>query len=221
MPRHRAVSPIALACAAALAAAAGGCSSNVLDNNQAVTFQKPADIFAKPDWARASSDNKTADLGPKGPVGPDDLVGADGRCAPPAREPAAAATPAPPSDRPVGSVAGDLAGPPMPAAMPAAANPAEAMPAEPGGPQVVGGIALGMTECDASRRAGLPNNVSIGDEKGERKVVLTYLTGPWPAIYTFNSGRLKVIDRAPTPPAPPKAPPKKKKTAAKPKTVAQ
>ena len=64
----------------------------------------------------------------------------------------------------------------------------------------MGGIALGMTECEVVRRAGLPDNVNIGaGEKGERKVVLTYLSGTWPGIYTFDAGRLKVIDRAPVP----------------------
>jgi len=88
------------------------------------------------------------------------------------------------------------------------------MPAtlEPGAPPVLGGIALGMSECEAVRRAGQPSNVliSVGD-KGERKVVLTYLSGPWPGIYTFASGRLKVIDAAPEQAKPKKAPPKKKK----------
>ena len=58
-----------------------------------------------------------------------------------------------------------------------------------------GGIALGMTECQAVRRAGTPSNVAIGaGDRGERKVVLTYLSGPWPGIYTFRDGRLKEID---------------------------
>jgi hypothetical protein len=228
LPRHRVVSTLGLACAAALAVAAGGCSNKatVFDSNEGGMFSKPVDIFAKPDWARATGEGKTAELGPKGPVGPDDLVGPDGRCAPTVREPppqgALPAKPEPPADRPVGSVAGDLAGPPMPVATAASANPADAIQVNPSAPQVAGGIALGMTECDAAQRAGLPTNVSIGNEKGERKVVLTYLTGTWPGIYTFNSGRLKIIDRAPTPPVPPKEPPKKKaNTAAKPKTTVQ
>ena len=176
------------------------------DQNDGGWFSKPLDVFAKPDWARPSSDGKTAELGPRGPVGPDDLVGADGRCAvaaaEPAPPPAAPAAGEPPADRPVGSVAGDLAGAPMPAATQASA-----------GPQVMGGIALGMTECQAVARAGLPGNVAIsGGDKGERSVVLTYLTGTWPGIYHFSDGRLKAIDRAPAPPEPPKAPPKKKTT---------
>ena len=82
-------------------------------------------------------------------------------------------------------MAGDLASAPMPAATPASANPNAALPDQPpGAPQVMGGIALGMTECQAVRRAGLPGNVNISaGDKGERKVVLTYLTGPWPGIY--------------------------------------
>ena len=84
-----------------------------------------------------------------------------------------------------------------------------------------GGIALGMTECQAVQRGGAPTNVAISaGDKGERKVVLTYLSGPWPGIYTFSDGRLKVIDRAPEQPKPAKAAPKKKKPV-KPKTASR
>ena len=73
-----------------------------------------------------------------------------------------------------------------------------------------GGIALGMTECQTVQRAGAPSNVAISaGEKGERKVVLTYLSGPWPGIYTFASGRLNVVERAPEQPKPAKAAPQK------------
>lgn len=215
MPRHRIVSRIALVCA--IAAGVAGCSGSaaIFDKNEA-WFSKPVEIFSKPDWARATGDSKVGDLGPRGPVGVEDLVGPDGRCgaaaeiaqasAPPPAVPAAQA------DRPVGSVAGDLAGAPMPAGAVATANPA----GPEAGPPVLGGIALGMTECQAVRRAGSPGNVAISaGEKGERQVVLTYLSGTWPGIYRFNDGRLKVIERAPAPPEPAKKPPKKK-TAKKP-----
>ena len=168
-------------------------------------FSRP--FIEKPEWAKSDSISKTPDLGPTRPVGPDDLVSADGRCSVQAPEPASAAAPVapPPADRPVGSVAGDLAGAPMPAGVPPAAAP------DPSGPTVMGGIALGMTECQAVQRAGLPGNVAVSaGDRGERSVVLTYLSGPWPGIYKFSDGRLKVIERAPLPPAPPKAPPKKK-----------
>jgi hypothetical protein len=104
----------------------------------------------------------------------------------------------------------------MPAAAPAFDNqPTGANP-------LLGGVALGMSECEVVRRAGLPGTVSIGTgEGGNRKAVLTYLAGPWPGIYTFDSGRLKVVDRAPEQPAPPKEPPKTKKAKKplKPKTA--
>ncbi len=203
-----------------LVAGVAGCKNSAQvfqDQNEGGWFSKPLDLFGKPDWARTVAINKTADLGPRGPVGPEDLVSADGRCSFATAETAQAAAPPvaqSPADRPVGSVAGDLAGAPMPVA---------AAP-EPGAPQVMGGIALGMTECQAVQRAGLPGNVAISaGERGERSVVLTYLTGTWPGIYRFSDGRLNVIDRAPAPPEPPKAPPKKKtkKPVKKPVTLQQ
>jgi hypothetical protein len=82
----------------------------------------------------------------------------------------------------------------------------------------MGGIALGMSECDVVRRVGLPGNINIGaGDRGDRKVVLTYLTGSWPGIYTFDAGRLKIVDRAPEPP-PSAKPPAKTKKAKKPVT---
>jgi hypothetical protein len=218
LPRHRVVSRIALVCAAALAVAVAGCKNSAQlfeSNNEGGWFSKPVDIFSKPDWARFS-DAKTAELGPKGPVGPEDLVGADGRCVAeaavrPLPNPAAPAEP--PADRPVGSMAGDLAGAPMPAGTVASANSGDGLQggAVAGAPTVMGGIALGMTECQAVQRAGVPGNVNVSaGDRGERKLMLTYLSGPWPGIYHFADGRLKEINRAPLPPEPPKAPPKKK-----------
>jgi len=90
--------------------------------------------------------------------------------------------------------------------------------------KLMGGVALGMSECDVVRRAGLPGNVNIGGgDKGERRVVLTYLSGTWPGIYTFDAGRLKVVDRAPEPAPSAKSPVKKKKAKkpVKPKTAAR
>lgn len=59
-----------------------------------------------------------------------------------------------------------------------------------------GGVGLGMTECQVVARTGQAGQVDIGaDDKGERKVVLTYMSGPWPGIYTFSAGRLKMVDR--------------------------
>ena len=226
--RCRVVSRIALVCAAALAVAACKNATAVFqDQNEGGWFSKPMDVFAKPSWATAAIDDNNVQLS-RGPVAPDELVGADGRCSAPAAEavsPAPAA--APPerlADRPVGSMAGDLASAPMPAAIPASANPNAALPGQsPGAPQLMGGVALGMSECDVVRRAGLASNVNISTgDRGERKVVLTYLSSTWPGIYTFGAGRLKVVDRAPVPETPVKPPAKTKKAKkpVKPKTAA-
>jgi hypothetical protein len=231
--RCRAVSRIALIlCAAGLALGVAGCKNSAQifeDNNEGGFFSKPVNLFAKPSWASATADDPNVHLSPRGPVASENLVGADGRCgsavaeaAPPTEPPAPAATPARPADRPVGSMAGDLANAPMPAATPASANPNPALPEQPNsGSLIMGGIALGMTECDVVRRAGTPGNVNISaGDRGERKVVLTYLSGTWPGIYTFADGRLKIVDRAPVPEKPIKPVKKiKAKKAVKPKTA--
>lgn len=211
---------IALACATALAVCGCKNSAEILqDQNDGGWFSKPVALFAKPDWARPVTTG--VNLGPQGPVGAEDMVSADGRCAVPA---AATTEPAPPADRAVGTAAGDLVGSQTSAATPAAATPNSGLqrlePAA-GPPPVAGGIALGMTECQAVQRAGTPNDVAISaDQKGERKVVITYLSGPWPGIYTFAGGRLSVVERAPEQPkaAAPKKTPKKKMP---PKTASQ
>ena len=204
----------------------GGCknAAGVFEDGEGV---KSANIFTTPEWARPST--AKASLNPQGPVGPEDLVGADGRCASPATAQAAEAPPAQAAepvsaDREVGSVAGDLAGAPMPAPTRASTGPDPSpQKLEPAMPQIAGGIALGMTECQAVQRAGIPTNVAISaGDKGERRAVLTFLSGPWPGIYTFADGRLKVIDRAPEQPKP-SAPAKKtpKKKSGTPRTASQ
>jgi len=195
----RAVSKLAFICAAAAAAALGGCSGTTSTFDAANLLPKPSTIFATPDWARPASNN-TGDLEPKGAVGPADLVSADGACPPAPPEPgqAQAAAAPPPANAPVGTPAGDLGSAQAPAG------------GDPGAQQALGGIALGMTECQAVRRAGQPSNVAISaSNSGERKVVLTYQSGTWPGIYTFNAGRLKTVERVPGQEKP-KAPAKKK-----------
>jgi hypothetical protein len=235
------VTRLALVAAAALAAAAGGCSG-LGDAFEAhdQAFTKP--FIETPEWAK-SSNAKTTPLAPSGPVAPEDLVDAGGRCATEAQAQASVAAPAPavpepaappaaaaPAARPsYGSVAGDLASAPMPAGPPPAPMPVAVRPSdrldtlqpEGGGARpAIGGIALGMTECQAVRRAGQPSNVTIGaGDKGARKVVVTYLSGPWPGIYTFASGRLQEIDAAPASAKPAKPAPKKKPKRASPKTA--
>ena len=230
--RRRAVFRIALVLGV-VGFALAGCKNSLQlfeDQNEGGLFSKPMDVLTKPSWASASVDDVNVRL-TRGPVTPEELVGADGRCGPAAVQaaPVQAAAPAPPpvrpADRPVGSVAGDLASAPMPAATPASANPNAGLPEQPGGGSLtMGGIALGMSECDVVRRAGLPGNVAISaGDRSERKVVLTYLTGNWPGIYTFDAGRLKIVDRAPVPETPVKPPAKKKKAkkSTKPKTASR
>jgi hypothetical protein len=84
----------------------------------------------------------------------------------------------------------------------------------PQSPLVAGAIVLQMTECDVVRRAGPVEKVDFGvNDRGERAVVLTYIGGSSPGVYRFAGGRLVSIERAPEPPAPPKA--QKKSPAAK------
>lgn len=64
-------------------------------------------------------------------------------------------------------------------------------------------IGLTMTECQVVAVAGRPDQVTIGaDKAGDRKSVLTYNKGDHAGVYTFVSGRLKVIDALPTPAKP-------------------
>lgn len=241
MSRRRAVSSLAFAFAAVLAASLGGCGYNeaVDEIKEGQLFQQK--IFKTPVWAQSSGQTKMAELEPHGPVPSGDLVNAAGQCAPktppvaqaapapqpvagqaaeqPAAQPAALSPAAARAKAEVGSIAGDLASAPMPQGPPPAPPPPKhhggvsirpandmdrlqpagmsGMPPV-SGAALLGGIALGMTECQAVRRAGQPTHVNIvvGD-KGQRKVVLTYLSGSWPGIYTFQSGRLKVVDAAP------------------------
>jgi len=67
-----------------------------------------------------------------------------------------------------------------------------------------GGIALQMTECEVVRRAGLPDKIESGESRTHRHLMLTYLQGPRPGIYTFISGRLAAIERVAEPPPPPR-----------------
>lgn len=181
-----------LASTALLALGLAGCSG------MADTFKSDAGWFSKPisgllsrEDGSGNQGNRNFTLGPTGPVGPEELINADGSCAPAAAEaPAAAPTGAQADAAPATPAAGDAA------------------------PPVLGGVALGMTECQVARRAGTPSNVAIGaGDNNERKVVLTYLGGPWPGVYTFASGRLKVVDEVPQAQKPAKKPVAKKKRA--------
>jgi hypothetical protein len=128
-------------------------------------------------------------LTPDRPLTPEDYVSAEGFCAgmaPPGGAPADA-----------NAMTEGPAGSPPPA------------PAPQGGT-----VALGHTECDVVRGIGAPDSVNISAGPGGTRVaVVTWLHGGRAGIYTFNSGRLSSIDRAPETEPPPrvvKQKPKKK-----------
>ena len=211
MPRRRVYLSIAFACAAAFAVAGCKNAAGVFeDQNDGGWFSKP--FVAKPDWARVNTGNVS--LGPQGSVGPEDMVSADGQCAAPAAALAQSAE---------ANTTDAAAGGGAPSATQAAAAPNSGLQRleSTSAPLVTGGIALGMTECQAVQRAGTPSNVAISTgDKGERKVVLTYLSGPRPGIYTFSGGRLNVVELAPEQPKSAK-PAAKKTPKKKPANTAQ
>jgi hypothetical protein len=123
------------------------------------------------------------------PVGPADLVDAQGMCAA-AAPPAAAAQ---------GSESG--AGPVAPAV---------------GGPAAPGPVGLEMTECEIVAAVGPPQSVNItSDERGARKVTMIFMGNERAGTYEFVGGRLKSLERGPEPPAPPPQQKKKPATAKK------
>lgn len=195
-----------------------GCSGDTARSLGSFDLSKSADIFKLTTADSTVIATEDTSLGRAGPVAPEELVGPGGQCAPVA-VPVAAAAPQPPG-APVAP--GAPAAPAVPAApaiqgTPDAPANNEPAPVDPSSSLLLGGIALGMSECDVVRRAGHPGNVVISaDERGDRMVELTYLTGSWPGIYKFSSGRLKVLERGPEPPEQPK-PAARKKSKPKPK----
>ncbi|HML14380.1 MAG TPA: hypothetical protein VK456_13820 [Xanthobacteraceae bacterium] len=137
---------------------------------------------------------------PKGPdkqrvVRADDLIDANGRCA---------GEVAPAAPQALNFTAGPQTGPP-------AASPP---PGAGASPPVRTGVALGMTECEVVRALGHTDRVEIStNERGQRSVTLTYLSGARPGIYRFVAGQLVSLERAGEAPAEPK--PTKAKKAAK------
>lgn len=117
------------------------------------------------------------------PIGPDDLVDGQGLCAGMATA----------SQVALGSDAGT--GSPPPSAVPR-------------------NVGLEMTECEVARAIGQPQSVNIGtNERGERKVVMTYSGNEHAGTYEFVAGRLTSLERGPEPPPQPAKPTKKPATA--------
>lgn len=169
---------VAVASLIVASAALAGCGSIEMPRMSEMNFfPNRGELFKSQDWGSSTSRVAAPDVFPSGPVSPEDQVDAAGHCGV-----AAAAS----AEVSVGTIAGDLGTTTSPT------------PAAQG--VVPGGISLGMTECQVVAHAGQPGQVNIGvDDKGERKAVLTYQSGPWPGIYTFAAGRLKVIDRVAQP----------------------
>jgi hypothetical protein len=131
-------------------------------------------------------------LTPNRPLTPDDYVSAEGACP-------GMAPPGGPTD--ANAMTEGPAGAPQPTAAPQG-----------------GTVALGHTECDVVRGIGAPDSVNISAAPGGGRVaVVTWLHGARAGIYTFNSGRLSSVERAPQtepPPSAVKPKPKKKPQAA-------
>ena len=121
----------------------------------------------------------------------DDLIDASGACAGQA---------APAAPQALNFTAGPQTGP---------ATPSAAAPGAAGAPAVRTGVSLGMTECDVVRVLGHTDRIEIAtNERGQRSVTLTYLTGEQPGIYRFEAGQLVSLERAGEAPAPKPAKPK-------------
>src|SRR5574340_492632 len=89
----------AIACVAAISAAGCSMNSSVFDaDSYNGALSKPLKVFDAPDWATGRS-STNIQLGPSGPVAAEDMVTADGNCAPEAN-PAAPTAAAPPPPEP-------------------------------------------------------------------------------------------------------------------------
>ena len=189
---------------AALSLALGGCASmtdiSVADFNPL----KGSDPLRSADYNYFYKRDQTT----TGFVSAADLVGPDGRCAfDSATREAVAASPEPaqgPAQDPINPRSNQAlyftAGPQSGTA---GAAPGALPPEVRGGPR---GTALGMTECQVVGIIGATDRVEIGaNERGERTVTLTYVSGDRPGIYRFRNGRLASMERV-AEPAQPKRP---------------
>jgi hypothetical protein len=195
---------------ALLALAMGGCSSfdgiSVADLNPL----KGSDPLRSSDYNYFyRRDQKASSF-----VSASDLIGPDGRCAfdaAPAPGPAASAPGPAAPDGVAAAPAQDPINPRSNQALyftagpqtgPGGAAPGAMPPEVRSGPR---GIALAMTECQVVSVAGYTNQVEISaNERGERLVTLTYLSGDRPGIYRFRGGRLVNMERVAEAPQPKK-----------------
>jgi hypothetical protein len=170
--------PVLVALPLALAAVLAACSGP--DLGQVSLPKVDSSVFVTPNFNEFQKREQA-----QGPIGPQDLVDASGRC------PAAAA----PAQAP--DVAGGGQGT-------QGATPAAQLSGRP--------IVLKMTECDLVGAAGAPQDVQIGaNERGDRAVTLEYKAGVHAGIYRFISGRLVSVERVEgAPQTPAQKPPARK-----------
>jgi hypothetical protein len=97
--------------------------------------------------------------------------------------------------------------------------PSEASPdAAAAPPPIARGVGLDMTECEVVTASGVPQSVNIGtNERGERTVIMTYMTSERSGTYRFVSGRLVSLERGPEVPAQAQKKPTKKQAKQSPK----
>jgi hypothetical protein len=181
---RRSVKHVSRAALLAAAGALAACSAQLPDFTQVklptarALMPQNIDTYVPPVSTRALK-----------PVGPADLVDAQGMCAGTAPPPAAATE--------QGSETGTPVAPPT------------------AGPALPGPVGLEMTECEVVAAIGPPQSVNIAsDERGARKVTMIFMGNERAGTYEFIGGRLKALERGPEPPAPP-PPPKKKPATAK------
>jgi len=175
-------------CAAAFAVLTAGLLLGACADNTTQWFSKPLNVFSNNlSYTYSQLDEVKFDR----PIGPGDLIEANGAC--PHYVPTAPAS-APPAAAP--------------------SNPGEAPPPPPDPALFAGGIALGMSECEVVSHLGAPNVVNLGtNPNGSRSAMLSFIGGPRPGVYRFESGRLTEMDRVAAPAPPPE--PEKKKVAKK------
>lgn len=172
---------LGVACSAAFLA---GCGGNDIARLADTVAPRDLNVFQRREPLTARS------------TPPEELINPDGRCA---SEP----PPAPTGMQLPTSALAFTAGPGVQGQNPGAPFPPADPQAQTGAQ--VRGIALDMTECDVVRIAGVTDRVEISaNERGQRAVVLTYVTGSRPGVYRFVSGRLVSVERGPEPAAPAK-----------------
>ena len=160
--------------ALAMAIALSGCGSLDFDTS-ASWFRKPLDVFGnKGGYTYSNLSDTRLDR----PITANDLVDANGAC-----PRMAAPVPTPPGAD--NTAAGGAASPDMASLL-------------------GGGVAIGMSECEVVSRLGQATAVNLGrNPNGDRKVVMTFKTGPRPGVYRFEGGRLSEMDRVEEPAPPP------------------